>query len=213
MNQRSYGQFCGFARALEIVGDRWALMIVRDLLVGPKRFSDLHDGLPGIPTNILTTRLKQLEAAAIVDRRPLPRPRGGVTYALTRRGRELEESVLAIGRWGAQMLDEPRAGEIVTTDSIAMALRTTFRPDAAAGVNARIVLQVGDITVHAVIHDEHITVGRGPLEHADLVIVASPAIRTLMAGEMSPREALASGQIRIIGSRRLFDRFARMFRI
>ncbi len=69
VNQKSYGQFCGFARALEIVGDRWTLMIVRDLLVGPKRFSDLHDGLPGIPTNILTARLKQLEAAQLVDRR------------------------------------------------------------------------------------------------------------------------------------------------
>ncbi|MGA7356913.1 MAG: helix-turn-helix domain-containing protein, partial [Candidatus Cybelea sp.] len=72
MSERGYGQFCGFARALEIVGDRWALMIVRDLLVGPKRFSDLHTGLPKIPTNVLTTRLKQLEAAGVAVRRALP---------------------------------------------------------------------------------------------------------------------------------------------
>ncbi|MGA7095593.1 MAG: helix-turn-helix domain-containing protein, partial [Candidatus Cybelea sp.] len=80
MSERAYGQFCGFARALEIVGDRWALMIVRDLLVGPKRFSDLHAGLPKIPTNVLTTRLKQLEAAGVAERRALPRPPGGVAY-------------------------------------------------------------------------------------------------------------------------------------
>lgn len=213
VDQKSYGQFCGFARALEVVGDRWALMIVRDLLVGPKRFSDLHDGLPGIPTNILTTRLKQLESAKVVDRRALPRPPGGVAYALTARGRELEDSVVAIGRWGAQMLDAPRPNEIVTTDSIAMALRTTFRPEAAQGVSARIELHVGDIVVHAIIKDEEVTVGRGALEAANLVIVASPAIKALMAGEVSPREALASGEICITGSRRLFDRFAKMFRI
>ena len=213
MNQKSYGQFCGFARALEIVGDRWALMIVRDLLVGPKRFSDLHDGLPGIPTNVLTTRLKQLEAAQVVDRRPLPRPPGGVAYALTPRGRELEQSVVAIGRWGAQMLDAPRPNEVVTTDSIAMALRTTFRPESADRVRARIELHVGDIVVHAAIDNGKIAVGRGPLEKPDLVVVASPAIKALMAGEMTPSEALASGEIHITGSRRLFDRFAKMFRI
>ena len=213
MNQKSYGQFCGFARALEIVGDRWALMIVRDLLVGPKRFSDLHDGLPGIPTNILTTRLKQLEAAQIVERRALPRPPGGVAYALTPRGRDLEESVLAIGRWGAQMLDAPRPNEIVTTDSIAMALRTTFRPESAQGVRARIELHVGEIVVHAIVDDARVVAGRGAVEEADLVIVTGPAIKALMSGDMTPREALASGEIHITGSRRLFDRFAKMFRI
>lgn len=213
VNQKSYGQFCGFARALEVVGDRWSLMIVRDLLVGPKRFSDLHDGLPGIPTNILTARLKQLEAGAVVERRPLPRPPGGVAYTLTARGRELEDSVVSIGRWGAQMLDAPRPDEIVTTDSIAMALRTTFRPESAGTARARIELHVGDIVVNAVVDDARVTVGRGALEKPDLVIFASPAIKALMAGEMTPRQALASGEIHIAGSRRLFDRFAKMFRI
>ena len=213
MNQKSYGQFCGFARALEIVGDRWALMIVRDLLVGPKRFSDLRDGLPGIPTNILSARLKQLEAAQIVDRHALPRPPGGVAYELTARGRDLEDSVVAIGRWGAHMLDAPRPNEIVTTDSIAMALRTTFRPESAHGVRGRIVLHVDEIVVHAIVDEARVTVGRGSLENADLVIFASPAIKAVMSGEMTPREALASGEIHITGSRRLFDRFAKMFRI
>jgi DNA-binding HxlR family transcriptional regulator/putative sterol carrier protein len=213
VSERGYGQFCGFARALEIVGDRWALMIVRDLLVGPKRFSDLHAGLPKIPTNVLTARLKQLEAAGVAQRRALPRPPGGVVYELTPRGSELEEAVVAMGRWGAKLLDAPRDGEIVTVDSLAMALRTTFRPGAAGDLRAGYELRIGDIVLHAIVDGSHITVGRGPLEKPDLIVEATPAIKDLMAREMTPRQALASGVVRIKGSRRLFDGFAQIFRI
>ena len=213
MSERAYGQFCGFARALEIVGDRWALMIVRDLLVGPKRFSDLHAGLPKIPTNVLTTRLKQLEAAGVAERRALPRPPGGVAYELTSRGRALEDAVVEIGRWGAKLLDVPRDGEIVTTDSLAMALRTTFRPEAAGDLRAQFEVRIGKIVIHAIVDGPKITVGRGPIEKPDLIVESSPALKDLMAGEMTPRQALASGAMRITGSRRLFDRFAQVFRI
>ncbi len=213
MSEKSYGQFCGFARALEIIGDRWAMMILRDLLVGPKRFSDLHGGLPKIPTNVLTARLKQLEAAGVVERRAMPRPPGGVAYELTQRGRELEDSVVAIGRWGAKLLDAPRAGEIVTIDSLAMALRTTFRPEAAGDLRARYELHVGDIVVHAIVDGPRIAVGRGPVEKPDLILESSSALKDLMSGTLTPREALASGAMRITGSRRLFDRFAQVFRI
>lgn len=213
MSERGYGQFCGFARALEIVGDRWALMIVRDLLVGPKRFSDLHAGLPKIPTNVLTARLKQLEAAGVAERRALPRPPGGVAYELTPRGRALEDSVVAIGRWGAKLLDAPRDGEVVTVDSLAMALRTTFRPEAAADLRARFEVHVGDIVLHAILDGPAITVGRGPIEKPDLIVESSPALKDLMSGEITPRQALANGAMRITGSRKLFDRFAQVFRI
>ncbi|HET6275992.1 MAG TPA: helix-turn-helix domain-containing protein [Candidatus Cybelea sp.] len=213
MSERGYGQFCGFARALETLGDRWALMIVRDLLVGPKRFSDLHAGLPKIPTNVLTSRLKQLEAAGVVERRAMPRPTGGVAYDLTTRGRELDEAVIAIGRWGAKMLDAPRDGEIVTVDSLAMALRTTFRPEAAGDLRARYELHAGEIVLHAIVDGPQITVGRGPLEKPDLIIESSSALKELLAGAMTPRQALASGGMRITGTRKLFDRFAQVFRI
>jgi DNA-binding HxlR family transcriptional regulator len=213
VSERAYGQFCGVARALEIVGDRWALMIVRDLLVGPKRFSDLCTGLPKIPTNVLTTRLKQLEAAGVAARRALPRPAGGVVYELTPRGRELESAVVAIGRWGAKLLDAPRDGEVVTVDSLAMALRTTFRPEAAGDLSARYELHVGNIVVHAIVGGSRVTVGRGPIEDADLTLASTPALKDLMSGEMTPRQALASGAVRIRGNRRLFDRFAKIFRI
>src|SRR5215469_9960808 len=145
MTDRAYGQFCGFSRALEVIGERWALLIVRDLLIAPKRFTDLHRGLSGIPTNILTARLKELEANGIVRRAVLPRPAGSVVYEMTETGRELETVVDAIGRWGARRLDGPRDGEIVTADSFATALRTTFQPSAARGVHAKFEVHMGDI--------------------------------------------------------------------
>src|SRR3954451_13536536 len=116
MTERSYGQFCGLARALDLVGERWALLLIRDLLVSPKRFTDLRRGLPKIPSNILSDRLKELEEAGGVERRIVPRPSGAVVYQLTEYGNELEDTVLALGRWGAKILGEPRQSEIVTVD-------------------------------------------------------------------------------------------------
>src|SRR5215468_10514447 len=108
MSKRAYGQFCGLAHALELVGERWALLIVRDLLVAPKRYTDLRRGLPRIPTNILSARLKSLEQADVVRRRIMPRPEGSIVYELTEYGRGLEDIVLSLGRWGALSLGEPR---------------------------------------------------------------------------------------------------------
>ena len=162
MAERSYGQFCGLARALDLVGERWALLIVRDLLVGPKRFTDLRRGLPRIPTNILTTRLKELEQTGIIERRLLPRPAGAIVYDLTEYGRDLEDVVLRLGRWGARSLGFPRPGEIVTPDSMVVALRAMFRPEAAAGVSASFELRLGPTVLHAVVADEKCTANVGP---------------------------------------------------
>ena len=102
MGRRTYGQSGGLAQALEIIGERWALLIVRDLLEGPRRFTDLRSGLPRIATNVLSARLKQLETAGVVRRRVLPRPDGSVVYELTDYGRELEDVVDSLARWGAR---------------------------------------------------------------------------------------------------------------
>jgi DNA-binding HxlR family transcriptional regulator len=211
--KRAYGQYCGFARALEVVGERWALMIVRDLLVGPKRFSELLRGLPGIPTNILTARLKELEEAGIVQRRAMPRPAAGVAYELSEEGVALEEAVLALGRWGAQRLDTPRKGDVVTEDSLAMALRTTFRPEAAGKRKVSYAVRLGEVEAFAVVQDGKVTVGRGPLVDADLTIEAGAGLRALLAREIAPKEALRKKFVRIDGDPRLLDRFVRIFRI
>lgn len=213
MATRVYGQYCGFARALEIAGERWALLVIRDLLVGPKRFSDLQRGLPKIPSNILTARLKELEESGIVSRRAQARPSGGVVYELTDDGRGLEDAVIAFGRWGAKHLGDPRPEEIVTDDSIAMALRTTFRPEAAARDDIGFELHVGQIVVNAQVRDGAVTVGRGALPMPDLVIESGPAIRQLLAREITPKEALKNGAVRIRGQRALLDRFVQLFRI
>ncbi len=213
MTRRTYGQYCGFARAAEAIGERWALMILRDLLVGAKRFGELHRGLPGIPSNILTARLKELEDSGIVERRPVPRPGKGVAYELTDTGRLLEEPIAALGRWGARQMGDPRPGEIITEDSIASALRSTFRPEAAGKGSVTYALRLGEIEVHARVANGKVAVGRGPADKPDLVIESGPAIRMLLAGEISPKQALERRLVRLTGDPKLFDRFVKIFRI
>lgn len=213
MKARAYGQYCGFARALEVVGERWAMLVIRDLLVGPRRFTDLLRGLPGIPSNVLTARLKELEAAGVVRRRLQPRPSRGVAYELTEYGAELESVVIALGRWGAKTLGDPRPDETVTQDSLITALRTTFRPDAARGLHATFALRVGPCALHARVDDGRVTVAGGAPADADVTIDAGPGIRALMAGEIGPDDAIAHGIARVTGDASLFARFAEIFRI
>ena len=122
---RDYGQYCGVTQALELVGERWALLIVRDLLVGPRRYGELAAGLPRIPSNILAARLKELQEAGVIRRVPRSRI---IIYELTPYGRELEPVVLALGAWGFKAMGDPRDEQIITPDSMTMTLRTAFRP-------------------------------------------------------------------------------------
>jgi DNA-binding HxlR family transcriptional regulator len=210
---RAYGQFCGVARALELVGERWALLIVRDLLVGPRRFTDLRNGLPRIPTNVLSERLKELERDGIVRRRLLPRPAASVVYELTEYGSQLEDAVMRLGLWGAQSLGEPRPDEIMTVDSMVMALRSTFVPEAAAGLQVSYELHLGEIVIHARIDDGVLAAAEGALGEADLIIEAGPAIKDLMTGALSPAAAMESGNVRVTGEPALFNRFVDVFHI
>ena len=211
--KRTYGQFCGVARALELVGERWALLIIRDLLVGPRRFTDLRRGLPKIPTNILTARLQELEEAGVVRRRALPRPATGVVYELTAYGAELEPVVLGLGRWGAQSLGVPREEEIVTIDSMIMALRTTFQSEAARDLHARYEFHFGDVVINARIADGTLVVAAGPLPDADLVLTTTAPLNPLLTGRISPAEAIERGSVRISGDPVWLERFVEVFRI
>ena len=127
---RSYRDLCGIARALDVVGERWALLVVRELLFGPKRFADLHRGLPGLSQNVLTQRLRELEASGVLARRRALPPAAGLIYELTDRGRTLEPVLLALGRWGSPLSPQPDSAEELSPDALIVALRTTF--DAAA---------------------------------------------------------------------------------
>jgi DNA-binding HxlR family transcriptional regulator len=213
MSLRTYGQYCGFAKALEMVGERWALMIIRDLFVSEKRFTDLLTSLPGIPTNVLTARLKELEQAGVVERKVLPRPAGSVVYRLTDYGKELEDAVIALGRWGAKSLADPAPDAVATPDSLVMALRTTFRPEAARGLRAAYELRVGPVVIHARVKNGELEAAQGPLADADLVIETGPGIKRVMAGEISPADAVKEKIVRLKGDRKLFERFAETFKI
>jgi DNA-binding HxlR family transcriptional regulator len=216
MSARDYGQYCGLARALDVVGERWGLLIVRDLLSGPHRFGELQAGLPRIPSNVLTNRLKELEAAGVVRRELLPAPARGTAYALTDDGRALEPVLVALGQWGAPRLGEPREGEVVTAASFAMALRTTFRPEAARGREGKRTayeVRMGDLVVTATVERENVDVIIGGGRSPDLVIETGPQIKALMAGDLSTAEAIASGVVRLEGDPALLERFARQFRI
>jgi DNA-binding HxlR family transcriptional regulator len=210
---RAYGQYCGLARAVEILGERWGLLIVRDLLVSAKRFTDLQRGLPGIPTNVLTARLKELETAGVVERRVLPRPSGSIVYELTPYGRELEDVVIRFGRWGAKSLGDPAPDEVVTPDSMVMALRSTFRPEADGKLHATFELHLGPVIIHARVKNGTVEADAGSVENPDLIIEAGPGIRQLMAGEITADEAIKNGVVRIKGDRKLLTRFAETFRI
>lgn len=221
MAARSYGQYCGVTTAVELVGERWAMLIVRDLLVGPRRYTDLKLGLPRIPTNILSTRLKELQEGGVVRRVPLHNC--GLVYELTDYGRALEPIILALGRWGFQTMGDPEEGDVVTPDSLTMALRTAFQADAAA--DAEYELHVGDVALRASVRAGSLSVaqlapsappvgGRLPEGEADAVIVAGPGIRRLIAGELTPAEAVEQDVLAVVrGDVSWLDSFARSFHI
>lgn len=209
MKRRNFGQYCGLARALELVGERWALLVLRDLTVRPQRFTDLLEGLPGIPTNVLSTRLKELEEAGIVERRVAPAPQRGVVYALTAIGVDLEPAIAALGRWGVSQLGEPRPGEIVTPSTVAMSLRAVFDAQAAAGVSATWEIHAGDIVVHAAVADAQLTTGIGPAPaDPDLVITFQPEDLPSYPALM---QAARCGLVTLEGPRELLDTFLRVF--
>ena len=114
---RGYGQYCGLARALELVGSRWTLLIVRELLAGPKRYTELAQGLPGIPSNMLSSRLREMEDGGVVERALEPRPSASVVYTLTAYGQELEGPMTALGLWGVKSLAPPTSDDTSTAVS------------------------------------------------------------------------------------------------
>lgn len=198
---RSYGQYCGVARAADVIAERWALLIVRDLLVEPLRFGQLRDGL-GAPSNILTTRLKELEASGIVERAVAPAPARGVFYRLTDYGRDLEPIVDAIGLWGARRMDAPREGEQVSDWSLASALRVGWTGACTRRTVWRV--EAGSASAWAVTDpDAPLSLGAGePPEEPD-VTLGGPGLRRLLAGRR-PAEVEASDPA-------LLPEFARCF--
>jgi DNA-binding HxlR family transcriptional regulator len=190
--RRGYGQYCAVASALDVVGERWTLLIVRDLFLGPKRYTDLRAGLPGIATDLLTARLRTLEGAGLVQRRTLPKPAPATVYELTGRGRLLGPALGALAQVGFTFLGDPDDEAEMPADRLVLALRAAFKPDAVADHRATYQLQLdGEPFVITVSRDE-IDVSRGTAAHADLTVGAAPIalIRVLRQASADPRAAL-----------------------
>jgi DNA-binding HxlR family transcriptional regulator/putative sterol carrier protein len=210
---RGYGQYCGLARALELVGGRWSLLIVRELLTGPKRFTDLEQGLRGIPSNILSSRLRELEEAGLVERSLVPRS-SSVVYRLTPYGQELEEPVVALGRWGARSLGTPDETFTFTASALMLALRGAFRPEKAKGRNLAVEIRLGDQRLDVLVSNEQVTFPSDPSSAHRLVLEMKPdVLAELLRGSSDLRSASTSGDVRVDGPMRDAARFFEMFKL
>jgi DNA-binding HxlR family transcriptional regulator len=208
--KRSYDDPCGVARALDVVGERWALLVVRELLLGPKRFGALSSGLPGMSQNVLSQRLRELAGAGIVRRRTFGPPASSHGYELTERGRELEPVLAALARWGSRV-PVGTAAEL-STDALMLALQTTFDPRAAGALRARLELRIGDDCLRAEIGSGRFAVSRGSAGRADAILTTGAAtLRALVFGDRTIADAVGRGDLRIDGDRRAAARFIGCF--
>jgi DNA-binding HxlR family transcriptional regulator/putative sterol carrier protein len=208
---RSYTDRCGIARALDLVGERWALLVVRELLLGPKRFTDLRSGLPHLGPDVLAQRLRELERAGIVERSTLPPPAASRVYQLTDRGKELEDVVLALGRWGSRT-PLPAGTPTFGPDSMMLALKTMFDPAAARGTDARFGLSLDGQRFTARVADGRLELHRGTDERSDAVIDTDPAtLASLLWHGLDVAEATRSGSLEVEGSKRAIQRFFKLF--
>ena len=212
MSKRSYNQYCAIARALDIVGERWTLLVVRELLTGPKRFKDLLEGLPGIGTNLLTTRLKDLERYGVVRRTTLPPPAASKVYELTELGRSLEPVIAALGRWGLEFLDTPDREDDLRPAWAVVAMRSALKQEAARGLQETYEFRIDKEAFHLRIKDGEVEALQGPAVDPELVVRSSTqAFLALVAGQLEPAEALESGEIRIEGEQETLARCLEIF--
>jgi DNA-binding HxlR family transcriptional regulator len=209
--KRTYGDRCGVARALDIVGERWALLVVRELLLGPKRFTDLRAGLPHVGPDVLAQRLRELEQSEIVRRATLPPPAGSRVYELTERGRELEPVVLALGRFGS-VAPVPPGDARIGVDAVVIALKTLFDPTAADGLTASYELRLGEQRFALDVADGRLGVQRGGAPAADATIETDPGtLATVLWHGRALDEARRAGEVAIEGDRRAAARLLRLF--
>lgn len=209
--KRSYGDACRFAYALDLIGERWSLLVVRELLLGPKRFTDLRHGLPNASPNILSERLRELEQGGVVHRRKLPPPAASQVYELTEWGKELEPVVTKLGAWGARSPLPPEHQEI-GTDSIVLALRSLFDPGAAAGLEASYELRLGDERFRVDIAGGELGLERGEVDDPAATIESdAPTLAGLLTGQLPLEQALESDAVVIEGSKKEARRFLALF--
>lgn len=209
--KRSYHDACGMARGLDVVGERWALHVVRELLLGPKRFTDLRTGLPGISSRVLSERLDELTEAAVVTRHRLAPPAGSWVYDLTDWGRELGIVVDQVGRWGARSpFGEP--GATMSADALGLSMRNMFSPAKGAGVHGTYGVHIGDNHYVVTVADSSIDVRRGEIADPDAVLIGGvDDIAALLYLDADLDAQIAAGTVSVSGSTSAVKQFVRLF--
>jgi DNA-binding HxlR family transcriptional regulator/putative sterol carrier protein len=211
VGRRKYDDGCAVAHALDLIGERWALLVVRELLLGPKRFTDLLAGVRGASPDVLTQRLRELTEAGVVVRRRLGPPAAAWVYELTSWGADLGPTVVGLARWASHS-PGMRYDAPLGTDSAVLSLQALFDPAAAAGLDATIALHLGDERFRLRIANSRIEVTRGETESPDATIDTNvTTLLSLLRTDRALDDALADGELRLAGNRRLVEKFRRLF--
>jgi DNA-binding HxlR family transcriptional regulator len=209
---KHYDQYCPIAHAVGMLGERWTLLVVRELIYGPKRYTDLVDGLPGIGTNVLAKRLRDLEDAGVVQRRKLAPPAACTVYELTEYGQQLDEVVYALARWGVRTLGPPGPKDELEAEWGIHALPALFDAEAARGLTESYVLRVGDDAFTARLEEGELSTSMGDAEGADLRFeVDMDTFFALASGDLPAAEAVEQGLLTFEGDLASLERFFSVF--
>ncbi len=204
---KKFDQYCPMAHALSLVGERWALLVVRELMHGPKRYTDLAQGLPGIGTNILAARLRDLEECGVVEKRKLPPPAASMVYELTEYGAGLNEALYALARWGARSLGPPGPDDELYPEWGVNAFPALFNAEEARGLTETYVLKIDGDVFTARIENGSLEASMGGAADADVVVeLDMETFFALTGGELEPRDAVRCGRARVDGDPTVFER-------
>jgi DNA-binding HxlR family transcriptional regulator len=209
--KRTYEDGCAAAHALNLLGERWSLLVVRELMLGPKRFSDLRRSLPGISANVLTQRLAELEAGHLLRRRDLPPPASVQVYELTPWGYELEPVFRVLGRWAARSPLLP-LGLPMSVNSVILSMRTMFDPARAGDLRLVIDLRLGPERFRIAVAEGRLDAARGEAAEPDVALDTDPdTLAALLYAGASPEELAATGAVRATGDLAALRRFLALF--
>ena len=212
MGEHRYQQFCALARALDVVGDRWTLLIIRELRPGPRRFTDLIDGLPGISRKLLTDRLRDLERDGIIERKELPPPAARQVYELTDDGRDLATAMAPLVAWGARRIGERQSGETFRPRWVAVAMVGLADREAAKGVRETYQYLVDDSAFHFIVDDGSIELRDGRAEDACVVVTTDEETwANIASGKTTTSSAASVGALTVAGDRQAAKRLRKIF--
>ncbi|MGO9976001.1 MAG: winged helix-turn-helix transcriptional regulator [Solirubrobacteraceae bacterium] len=212
MSEHRYQQYCGAARALDVIGDRWTLLIVRELMLGPRRFTDLIDGLPGISRNLLTERLRDLEREGIIAREELPPPAARQVYQLTEDGRDLASAMVPLVAWGARRLGDRKPNESFRAHWAALAMVTFADREAAQEVSETYQYLVGRTAFHFIVDAGTIQLRHGRAENPAVTLTTDEETwADIASGKTTATTAAAAGSMQLTGDPEAVMRLAKIF--